>query len=48
MCGRFGIKAQWNLYGDFSGFFPALQHRANAGRSGIIRNEGCTALKPKR
>jgi hypothetical protein len=45
MCGRFGasfqyrdIKVVWNIYGDFPGFFPALQYRASQTCRSSFRN----------
>jgi putative SOS response-associated peptidase YedK len=55
MCGRFGasfqyrdIKVGWNLYGDFSGFFPRYNIAPSQDVPVIVRNEKRNELKPMR
>ena len=52
MCGRFGasfqyrdIKAVWNLYGDFSGYFPRYNIAPSQDVPVIVRNEGRNELR---
>jgi putative SOS response-associated peptidase YedK len=54
MCGRFGasfqyrdIKVIWNLYGDFSGYFPRY-NIASQDVPVIVRNENRNELRPMR
>src|ERR671922_2003043 len=55
MCGRFGasfhyrdIKATWNLYGDFDGFFPRYNIAPSQDVPVIVCNEKRNELRPMR
>lgn len=55
MCGRFGasfqyrdIKVAWNLYGDFTGFFPRYNIAPSQDVPVIVRNEARNELRPMR
>jgi putative SOS response-associated peptidase YedK len=55
MCGRFGasfqyrdIKVAWNLYGDFSGYFPRYNIAPSQDVPVIVRSENRNELKPMR
>jgi putative SOS response-associated peptidase YedK len=55
MCGRFGasfqyrnVKVVWNLYGDFTGFFPHYNIAQSQDVQVIVRNEACNELRPMR
>jgi putative SOS response-associated peptidase YedK len=55
MCGRFGasfqyrdIKVQWNLYGDFSGFFPRYNIAPSQDVPVVVRNKERNELRPMR